>query len=188
MLLQVLIGYSGEKRCKKWTTQRAVSVVTQWRETYVVTWLSWIRANGDGAWRHEWSMTAFYKLKMHRGIDGMFAFSSGLCSWINKDSRIHSRRPLLSLPGLWKSTRWSGLACKCLHTAELSDVRRSSIQFIKLRCVCPMYEAPHEQVSLYTMLNRFSKACQSLTENQMNFVTNWTIFTPQWRCWNICLK
>jgi len=28
MLLQVLIGYSGEKRCKKWKTQRAVSVVT----------------------------------------------------------------------------------------------------------------------------------------------------------------
>ena len=86
---------------------------------------------------------------MHRGIDGMFAFSSGLCSWINKDSRICSRRPLLSLPmtsGLWKSTRWSGLACKCLHTAELSDVRCSSIRFIKLRCVCPMYEAPHEQV------------------------------------------
>ena len=78
MLLQVLIGYSGEKRCKQWKTQRAVSVVTSWRETYVVTWLSWIRANGDGAWRHEWSMTAFYKLKMHRGIDGMFAFSSGL--------------------------------------------------------------------------------------------------------------
>jgi len=25
---------------------------------------------------------------MHRGIDGMFAFSSGLCSRINKDSRI----------------------------------------------------------------------------------------------------
>ena len=37
----------------------------------------------------------------------------------------------------------------------------------KLRCVCPMYEAPHEQVSLYTTLNRFSKACRSLTENQL---------------------
>ena len=74
-------------------------------------------------------------LKMHRGIDGMFAFSSGLCSWINKDSRICSRRQLLSLPmtsGLWKSTRWSGLTCKCLHTAELSDVRCSSIRFIKI--------------------------------------------------------
>jgi len=34
---------------------------------------------------------------MHRGIDGMFAFSSGLCSSINKDSRIYSRRQL-SLP------------------------------------------------------------------------------------------
>ena len=30
-----------------------------------------------------------------------------------------------------------------------------------------MYEAPHEQVSLYTTLNRFSKACRSLTENQL---------------------
>ena len=86
----------------------------------------------------------------------MFAFSSGLCSWINKDSRICSRRQLLSLP------MTSGL-----HTAELSDVRCSSIRFIKLRCVCPMYEAPHEQVSLYTTLNRFSKACWSLTENQL---------------------
>jgi len=43
-------------------------------------------------------MKLCYKLKMHRGIDGMFAFSSGLCSWINKDSRICSRRQLLSLP------------------------------------------------------------------------------------------
>jgi len=25
---------------------------------------------------------------MHRGIDGMFTFSSGLCYWINKDSSI----------------------------------------------------------------------------------------------------
>jgi len=40
--------------------------------------------------------------------------------------------------GLWTSTRWSGLACKCLHTEELSDVRCSSIRFIKLLCVCPM--------------------------------------------------
>jgi len=106
---------------------------------------------------------------MHRGIDGIFAFSSGLCSWINEDWRICSRRQLLSLPmtsGLWKSTR-SGLACKCLHTEELSDVRCSFIRFIKLRCVCPMQEAPHEQVSLYTTLNRFSKACRSLIENQL---------------------
>ena len=117
-------------------TQKAVSVVTQWREAYVVTWLSWIRASGDGPWRHEWRMKLCFKLKMHRGIDGMFAFSSGLCSWINKDSRICSHRQLLS--GLWKSTRWSGLACKCLHTEELSDVRCSSIRLIKLRCVCPM--------------------------------------------------
>ena len=43
-------------------------------------------------------MKLCYKSKMHRGIDGMFAFSSGLCSWINKDSRICSRRQLLSLP------------------------------------------------------------------------------------------
>ena len=43
-------------------------------------------------------MKLCYKLKMHRGIDGMFVFSSGLCSWINKDSRICSRRQLLSLP------------------------------------------------------------------------------------------
>ena len=35
---------------------------------------------------------------MHGGIHRMFAFSSGLCSWINKDSRICIRRPLLSLP------------------------------------------------------------------------------------------
>ena len=90
---------------------------------------------------HEWGMKLCYKLKMHRGIDGMFAFSSGFCSWINKDSRICSRRQLLSLPmssGLWKSTRLSGLACKCLHTEELSDVRCSSTRFIKLRCVRPM--------------------------------------------------
>ena len=100
----------------------------------------------------------------------MFAFSSGLCSWINKDSRICSLGQLLSLPmilGLWKPTRWSGLACKCLHTEELSDVRCSFIRFIKLRCVCPMYEAPHGQVSLYTTLNRFSKACRFLIENQL---------------------
>jgi len=63
--------------------------------------------------------------------------------------------------GLWNSTPWSGLACRCLHTEELSDVRCSSIRFIKLHCVCPMYEAPHEQVNLYTTLNRFSKACRS---------------------------
>jgi len=53
-----------------------------------------------------------YKLKMHRGIDGMFAFSSGLCYWTNKDSGICSCRQLL-LPmtsGLWKSTPWPGLA------------------------------------------------------------------------------
>jgi len=90
----------------------------------------------DGAWRHGWSMKLCYKLKMHRGIDGTFAFSSGLCSWINKDSRTCSRRQLLSLPmtwRLWKSTRWSGLTCKCLHTEELSDVWCSSIRFIKLR-------------------------------------------------------
>jgi len=29
-------------------------------------------------------MKLCYKLKMHRGIDGMFALSSGLCSWINE--------------------------------------------------------------------------------------------------------
>jgi len=104
---------------------------------------------------------------MHRGIDGMFAFRSGLCSWINKDPRICSRRQLLSLTvtsGLWKSTWWPGLACKCLHTEELSDV---SIRFFKLRCVYATYEAPHEQVSLYTTLNRFCIACRSLTENQL---------------------
>ena len=37
---------------------------------------------------------ALCKLEMHRRIDGMFAFSSGLCSWINKDSRICSRSQL----------------------------------------------------------------------------------------------
>jgi len=55
-------------------------------------------------------MKLCYKLKMHRGIDGMFAFSSGLCYWTNKDSRICSCRQLL-LPmtsGLWKSTPWPG--------------------------------------------------------------------------------
>jgi len=98
IMLQVLIGHSGEMRCEKWKTRRAVSVVTQWCEAYVVTWLSWIRPDGDGAWRHEWGMKLCYKLKMHRGIDGMFAFSSGLCSWINEDSRICSRRQLLSRP------------------------------------------------------------------------------------------
>ena len=101
-----------------------------WRVT------SWVKHDG-----------LLHKLKMHRGIDGMFAFSSGLCSWINKDSRICSRRPLLSLPmtsGLWKSTRWSGLACKCLHTAELSDVRCSSIRFISIRDFCIL---PHTQVA-----------------------------------------
>ena len=121
IMLQVLIGHSGEKRCEKWKTRRAVSVVT---------------------------------LKMHRSIDRIFAFSSGLCSWINEDSRICSCRQLLSLPmtsGLWKSTRWCGLACKCVHTEELSDVRCSSIRFIKLRYICLMYEAPHERVSLYTL-------------------------------------
>ena len=78
-----------------------------------------------------------YKLKMHRGIDGMFAFSSGLRSWINKDSRICGRRQLQSLPmtsGLLKSTWWSGLAYKCLQTDEISEVRCSSIRVIKLRC------------------------------------------------------
>ena len=106
ILLQVLIGHSGEKRCKKWKTQKAVSVVTWWREAYAVTWLSWIRANGDGAWRHEWSVKPCYKLKMHRGIDGMFAFSSGLCSWINKDSRICSR---------------------CVHYLQSEILRRDSV-------------------------------------------------------------
>jgi len=54
---------------------------------------------------------------MHRGINGMFAFSSGLCSWINRDWRICSHQQLLSLQmtsRLWMSTPWSGLACKCL--------------------------------------------------------------------------
>jgi len=49
-----------------------------------------------------WSSVA--SIQMYRGIDGMLAFSSGLCSWINKDLRICSRRQLLSLPmtsGLW---------------------------------------------------------------------------------------
>jgi len=94
----------------------------------VVTWLLdtcrwWWRVT---SWvRHE----ALLQVTMHRGIDGMLIFSSGLCSWINKDSRTCSRRQL-SLPmtlGLWKSTRWSGLACKCLQTDELSDVRCSSM-------------------------------------------------------------
>ena len=98
-----------------------------------------------------WGMKLCYRLKLHRGIDGIFAFSSGLCSWINEDSRICSRRQLSSLPmtsGLWKSTRWSGLACKSLQTDELSDVRSSSIRFIKSPCVCPMQEPLHEHVSL----------------------------------------
>ena len=140
IMLHVLIGHSGERRCEKWKTRRAVSVVTLWLEAYVVTWLSWIHADGDGTWRHEWGMKLCYKLKMHRGIDGMFAFSFGLCTWINRDSRICSRYQL-SLPmisGLWKSTWWSGLACKCLHTEELSDIWCSSTWFIKLCCICPM--------------------------------------------------
>jgi len=56
---------------------------------------------------------------MHKRIDGMLAFSSGLCSWISTDYRIYSCRQLLSLPitsGLQKSTRWSGSAGKCLQT------------------------------------------------------------------------
>jgi len=136
------------------------------------TWLlrhCWIRADGDGAWRHEWGMKPCSKLKMDRGIDGMFAFRSGLCSWINEDSRSCNRRHL-SLPmtsRLWKSTRWSGLASKFLHTEELCDVRCSSIRFIKLRCVCPMQEGPHEHVSFYTTLKRLSKDCWSLIENQL---------------------
>ena len=68
--------------------------------------MSWVR--------HE----ALLQVKMHRGINRMFAFSSGLCSWINKDSRICSHLQL-SLPmtsGLWKSTWWSGLVCKYLHS------------------------------------------------------------------------
>jgi len=36
-------------------------------------------------------MKLYYNFKIHRGINGMFAFSSGLCSWINKDPRTYSR-------------------------------------------------------------------------------------------------
>jgi len=60
---------------KKWKTWRAVSVVALWRKAYIVTWLSWIRADGDGAWRHEWGTKLCCRLQMHRGIDRMFAFS-----------------------------------------------------------------------------------------------------------------
>jgi len=64
------------------TLLNTIQVVMYWREAYVVTWLNWIRADGDGAWRHEWGMKLCYKLKMHRGIDGMFAFSCDLCSCV----------------------------------------------------------------------------------------------------------
>jgi len=82
----------------------------------------------------------------------------------------HQIAPMLPMTsGLWKSTRWSWLACKCLYTEEPSDVRCPCIRFIKLRCVCPMYEAPHEQVRFYTTLKRLSrpKACRYLIENQL---------------------
>ena len=159
ILLQVLIGLM-EKNAAKIKNAKSCFGSDVVERSYVVTWLSWIHADGDGAWRHEWGMKLCYHFKMHRGIDGMFTISSVLCSWINKDSRICSRRQLLSLPmtsGLWKSTRWSGLVYRCLHTEELSDVRCSSIRFIKLLCVCPTQEAPHEHISLYTTLDRFSK-------------------------------
>jgi len=38
--------------------------------------LDWIHANSDGMWHHGWGMMLCYKLKMYRGIDGMFAFVS----------------------------------------------------------------------------------------------------------------
>jgi len=65
---------------------------------YVVTRLSWILAYGDGAWRHEWGMKLCYKLKMQRLIDGMFASSSGLCSWTGAQPGIlfGSGQPLTS--------------------------------------------------------------------------------------------
>jgi len=59
------------------------------REAYVVTWLSWIRANGDGARRHEWSTKLCYKLKMHRGIDGMFVFSNWRVSTFQFNGRFY---------------------------------------------------------------------------------------------------
>jgi len=52
------------------------------------------------------------QVEMYRDIDVMFALSSGLCSWINKDSRIFSFRHLLSLQMnagcVNESIQWSG--------------------------------------------------------------------------------
>ena len=52
---------TGEKSAvKKCKTRRAVSVVTSWCEAYIATWLSWIRADSNGTWCHEWGMKLCY--------------------------------------------------------------------------------------------------------------------------------
>jgi len=107
----------------------------------------------------------------------MFAFSSGLCSWINKDWRICSRRQLLSLPmtsGLWKSTRWSGLACKCLHTGELSDVLTCN----RASCLTHDFTRHHHwRVSSWVMWPHMLRATTSLPKQSFAFFIFYSAFS-----------
>jgi len=137
-------GQSAKKRCSKVKNTKSCYGSDVVALEAVATWLIGTRTDGDGACRHGGCMKLCYKLKILWGIDGVFAFSSGLCSWIFEDSRICSRRSIVvTANDLWvvKINRimiWVGLYSTCLQTEGLRDARCSSIRFLKLRCVCPM--------------------------------------------------
>jgi len=79
-----------------------------------------MHANGDGTWCHLWGMTLCYKLKMHRGIDEMFAFSFDLCTWINKDTRTQTHHFIICMSSsnpLLGHTRSQG---RCWAAIQLS--------------------------------------------------------------------
>jgi len=83
--------------------------------------------------RHGGCMKLCYRVKMHRGVGGMFVCSSCLCSWFNNDWRIYIRRqsslPMIS--ELWKSPWWSGLTCTCSLMGTCSS-NSTGLTYIKL--------------------------------------------------------
>ena len=118
ILLQVLMA-SQEKTLWKMKNAKDCFGSDVWCEAYVVTWLSWMRADGC---LHSALVCALESMKIH---ESAAAVNCCHCQW---------PQGCESQPD---DMGWLASVCR-VQTDELSDVRCFSIRFVKLRCVCSM--------------------------------------------------